>query len=80
MKNQWGNFVPADEVLIACLLHDDIIKSRCEVYATVEIKGQYTWGQMVVDWNKTLGKENNVTIVTDIDQNHYETMLLGLQI
>lgn len=48
------------------------------MYATVEVKGQYTWGQMVVDWNSVLKKQANVKIVTDINQSTYELILQKL--
>jgi inosine-uridine nucleoside N-ribohydrolase len=44
----------------------------------VEVKGQYTWGQMVVDWNSVLKKNKNVKIVTNIDQTVYENILIKL--
>ncbi|XP_053381444.1 pyrimidine-specific ribonucleoside hydrolase RihA-like isoform X2 [Mercenaria mercenaria] len=78
IENKWGSFIPCDEVLVACCLNHDVIKTCHDVYATVEIKGQYTWGQMVVDWKSVLKKENNVKIVTDIEQSVYENVLMKL--
>ena len=68
-------FIPADEALMACALSGDVIKKSSRVYATVETKGQYTLGQMVVDWQGKLEKQPNVTIVTDMDQTLYEQLL-----
>lgn len=67
--------MPADEVLLACILHSDVIKSSCDVYATVDTKGQFTWGQMVIDWNSILKKPKNVTVITDIHQDKFEDIL-----
>jgi inosine-uridine nucleoside N-ribohydrolase len=78
VKNKWAKFIPCDEVLVACVINHDVIKTSCDVYATVETKGHYTWGQMVVDWNSVLKKPKNVTIVTDVHQNIYEDMLFRL--
>lgn len=74
-KKNWP-FYPADEILMAVFLQDDVIKSRCEVYATVEFKGQYTWGQMVVDWDKCFGKSENMKLVTDINDDVYKHLLV----
>lgn len=77
-SHNWECFVPCDEVLVACCLNHDVIKSCRDVYATVETKGHYTWGQMVVDWNSVLKKDKNVRIVTDIEQSVYESILTKL--
>jgi len=79
MKENWGKFVLADEVLLGSMLQDDVIKTSCDVYATVDIKGQHTCGQMVVDWNSLLKKTPNVTIVTEVHQQPYEKFLMELQ-
>ena len=68
-------FIPADEALMACVLRSDVIKNSVYVYATVETKGQYTYGQMVVDWRGKLQKGPNVTIVTELDQTLYEQLM-----
>ncbi|XP_060579044.1 nucleoside hydrolase-like isoform X2 [Ruditapes philippinarum] len=78
IEHKWDTFIPCDEVLVACFLNHDVIKSSADVYATVEVKGQYTWGQMVVDWNSVLKKNKNVKIVTNIDQTVYENILIKL--
>lgn len=70
-----NKFVPADEAAMACLLRTDVIKKSFNVYATVETKGQYTKGQVVVDWNGQLEKPANVTIVTEMDQTLYEELM-----
>ncbi|WAR05440.1 RIHA-like protein [Mya arenaria] len=77
-KQKWATFMPADEYLIACVLRPDVIKTCCDVYATVEVKGHYTWGQMVVDWQKVLERPNNVCVVTNINQDIFEGMLSDL--
>ncbi len=37
------------------------------MFASVEVQGQYTRGQMVIDWLNHLKKRKNVFIVTEID-------------
>jgi inosine-uridine nucleoside N-ribohydrolase len=70
-----AGFIPADEALMSCVLRNDVIKNSVHVYATVETKGQYTYGQMVVDWRGRLQKDPNVTIVTELDQSLYEHLM-----
>ncbi|WAR05439.1 RIHA-like protein [Mya arenaria] len=77
-KQKWATFMPADEYLIACVLRPNVIKTCCDVYATVDVKGHYTWGQMIVDWQKVLKRPNNVCVVTDINQDIFEGMLADL--
>jgi len=77
-EKKWPTFLPADEYLMACALDCDVIKSCVNVFATVELKGQFTWGQMVVDWKNTLQKPKNVRIVTALDQEKFESKLRAL--
>ena len=74
-QHNWKGFVPADEILLACALSDDVITSSHDVFATVEIKGEFTWGQMVVDWNSVLKKPSNLKLVTDVDSSKYLDLL-----
>ena len=74
-QQNWKGFVPADELLLACALNDDVIKESCDVFATVELKGEFTWGQMVVDWNSVLKKSPNLKLVTDIHSVKYVDLL-----
>lgn len=46
-----------------------------EVYATVEVKGEYTYGMMVVDWGRMLKRPNNVRLVTKFDNEEFLKML-----
>ena len=68
-------FIPADECLMSCVLNTGVIIKSVHVYATVELKGELTCGQMVVDWRGKLNKEKNVTIVTEMDQKLYEACM-----
>jgi len=68
-------FIPADEATMACFLCNDVIKNSEDVYATVETKGEFTSGQVVVDWNGMMKRSPNVTIVRDMDQLLYEQLM-----
>ena len=43
------------------------ILESVDVYATVETKGEFTRGMMVVDWQGILEEDKNVIIVTRLD-------------
>ena len=73
--HNWSNFEPADEFVMAAVVNSDVITKSTDVYATVETKGQYTWGQMVVDWHSMLKKPKNVTLVTEIDHKKFTDLL-----
>lgn len=73
--HHWGHFEPADEFVMAVVVSSDVVTKSVDVYASVETKGHYTWGQMVVDWNSMLKRPNNVTLVTEIDHKKYTDLL-----
>lgn len=68
-------YVMADQNLMAVALDTNVCVESMEVYADVELKGELTRGQMVVDWMKQTGNEPNVKIVTKIDRNLVESMV-----
>ena len=70
------NYEMADQFLMAIALDENVIVESKTVYADVELKGELTRAQMVVDWNKILGKEPNVKIVTKLDRDRAEQMLM----
>ncbi|KAL5011833.1 hypothetical protein ScPMuIL_010384 [Solemya velum] len=74
-EEKWPLYVPCDELATAVALWDDVIKSHVHVYATVELAGKLTWGQMVVDWQGILNKPKNVKIITDINHERYRPYL-----
>ncbi|XP_033731624.1 pyrimidine-specific ribonucleoside hydrolase RihA-like isoform X1 [Pecten maximus] len=72
------NFSPPDAVLAACMSSPpEVVMETKHVYATVELDGKFTYGQMVVDWNNVLKKNPNLTIVTKIDKNAFYTVLIN---
>ncbi|KAL3870548.1 hypothetical protein ACJMK2_038601 [Sinanodonta woodiana] len=73
--NHWPKFVPCDEIAMAAALNPDIIIQSVNVYATVEVNGHFTRGQMVIDWRDFLNKKPNVALVMDIDDKKYVEML-----
>jgi inosine-uridine nucleoside N-ribohydrolase len=46
-----------------------------EKYATVEVSGNFTRGQLVIDWKENMGTASNVRIITKIDSNRLTQQL-----
>ncbi|KAH3796269.1 hypothetical protein DPMN_149837 [Dreissena polymorpha] len=78
MKQGWERYLPADEILMAVVLNTDVIKTCVAAYASVELKGFYTVGQLVVDWTGMMKRQKNVHIVTECNQSVYEKMLQNI--
>ncbi|XP_069120698.1 nucleoside hydrolase-like [Argopecten irradians] len=77
IEQDW-KYTLADEILAACMLRPaEVIRETEHVYATVELEGKFTYGQMVVDWHSMLKKDPNITIVTEIDKNALFSILLN---
>ena len=66
--------VPCDEYGASILVCPEIILKQENVFASVEVQGQYTRGQMVIDWRNRLSKRKNVFIVTEIDEKKYKSI------
>eukprot|EP00105_Crassostrea_gigas_P035101 XP_019919249.1 PREDICTED: probable uridine nucleosidase 2 [Crassostrea gigas] len=72
----WEKYVPCDEFAMAVVINESAIVTEFkEVYATVEVKGEYTYGMMVVDWGRMLKRPNNVRLVTKFDNEEFLKML-----
>lgn len=72
----WERYVPCDEFAMAVVINESAVVTEFkEVYATVEVKGEYTYGMMVVDWRRMLKRPNNVRLVTKIDNEKFMKML-----
>ena len=66
--------IPCDEFAAAIMLCPDMVLNQVNVFASVEVQGLYTRGQMVIDWRNILNKRKNVFIVTKIDDEKYKKM------
>lgn len=52
---------------MALVIDRSVVKSAEPVYATVELSGQLTRGQMVVDWDGLLQQSCNALVVKELD-------------
>ena len=71
-----GPFLTADPFAIAVALHPEMILQQQLVYATVELNGHVTRGQMVVDWRGKLEKKCNVNVVQKMDLQLFQNLML----
>jgi purine nucleosidase len=69
-----------DPLAMAVALKPGIVRRSERRFVQVELSGQLTRGQSVVDWSNQNGNPPNVTIVMEIDAPRYNELLrLGLQ-
>ncbi|KAK7469724.1 hypothetical protein BaRGS_00036255 [Batillaria attramentaria] len=64
-----------DGYAMAAVLDKGVVTKSQAVYATVELTGQLTRGQMVVDWTNLLEKEANISLIQGLDMVKVERLL-----
>lgn len=70
----------ADFLAIAAAIEPQIIQEASEQFVEVELKGEKTYGQTVVDWYGRLGKEANAQLVEKMDSARlWELMQMALR-
>ena len=60
-------WVHCDEIAVALAINTNILKQGRKTFATVEITGDKTRGQMIIDDRKNYRQNQNVTIATEIE-------------
>lgn len=75
-KEQLPRYETADSMLMAVALSERVVRETRDVYCTVELRGTYTRGQMVLDRDGCLGQRPNVRLVTSLDHPAYGNMLM----
>lgn len=64
---------PFDALLTAAILFPEkCIKTKGDYYATVELQGNHTRGQMVIDYRNS---KCNVTLIERLDQEEFEKII-----
>ena len=66
-----------DALAMAVAVKPELVTKETSVYATVEVHGKFTRGQMVVDWRGVLRKEPNVKIVEEVNVEEFKAMMLA---
>ena len=69
------SWMHCDEIAMALALNKNVLKEKRTDYATLELIGTYTRGQMVVDFRNIWANEANVDIVTDINMELFIQLL-----
>jgi len=70
------SYVTCDPVAMAIVIDPEVIRSSQRLYCDVELTGELTRGQVVVDWKTRMKESPNVLLVKDIDFKRYEELLM----
>jgi len=81
-RNEWKKTLPTvftgfmacDLLAVACVVDPEIILEKSSYYATVELNGLNTRGQLVVDWRQFLDMPRKVELITKIDLQRLATL------
>jgi len=68
-------YIVCDQLAMAAAIDASCVKKSTPHFATVELSGRFTRGQMVVDYPRLLRRSPNVFIIDDIDVNLFKTMM-----
>lgn len=74
----YGNFILCDAYLTSCFLVPKLIKKIEKFYVTVELGGNHTRGQLVIDRLKIQKSTPNAFIIQEIDAEMFKKFLLWL--
>lgn len=71
-----SGYTSCDPLAMAVAVQPDIVTKETDVYATLEMHGHLTRGQMVVDWRGHLGKKPNVKIVQEVNMEAHKALMM----
>ena len=70
-------FLSYDQAAIAVVINSKVAMETKALYVTMELAGSTTRGQMVVDWTARMGRKPNVDLVTKLDMELFENMMVA---
>ncbi|ODM95321.1 hypothetical protein Ocin01_11344 [Orchesella cincta] len=70
-------WIAPDAVVVACFIHRQIMSKTEQYHCTVELQGAHTRGMMVVDKNFVRQKPANVILISEVQLEDYENMLMA---
>ena len=70
-----SNLLVADALAMAVALEPDIVTRAEQRHVAIELTGAHTRGATVVDWESRMGAAANASIVLDVDQTRFETLV-----
>ena len=69
-----------DPLALAVVVEPDIVERSETRYVEIELAGQFTRGQTVIDWYGLTDRPHNAQLVLEVDQARFvELMALGLK-
>jgi purine nucleosidase len=71
-----GNFIPCDAYAVASFLVPEMIKKMENCHVTVELAGNNTRGQMIIDHKEI--EEKNAFVIKEIDSEMFKNFLLRI--
>lgn len=71
-----GNFIPCDAYTTACFMVPEMIKEMENCHVTVELAGNHTKGQMIID-RKGI-EEKNAFVIQEIDAEMFKKFFLRI--
>ena len=64
-----------DQLAMAAAISDTVVTCHRDVYASVEINGGLTRGQVVIDWHKREAKPPNLRLIQEVDVELYNKLV-----
>jgi len=75
-KKFFETYIVCDQLAMGAAIDARCVTKSSHQFATVELTGRFTRGQMVVDYSGQLRRAPNVFLIDDIDMNLFKTMML----
>ena len=75
-RGMGDKYVSCDALAMAIALKPDAVLQKKNVYATSELHGKLTRGQMVVDWRGILKKEHNMTLIIQMNMDEVKKLFM----
>lgn len=78
-KKQTGfgeGYTTCDPLAMAVAIQPEIVTKETSAYATVELHGHLTRGQMVVDWRGHLEQKPNIKIVQEVNMEAHRALMM----
>ena len=73
---KYETYILCDQIAVAAAIYRNLIIASSNHYASVELHGKFTRGQMVVDYISAMNRKQNVTIVEKIDVEAFKKILM----
>ncbi|EIE25160.1 nucleoside hydrolase [Coccomyxa subellipsoidea C-169] len=74
-KRGLTGWIACDPLAVAVAIRPELIEEAEELYCAVELHGTLTRGMSTFDWNKTLGREPNVSLVKKVNLDGFNALM-----